>query len=214
MIHVASFTFNPFSENTYVLYDQTGECLIIDPGCYNEAERKRLTTFIKKEQLNPVLLINTHCHVDHVAGNRFIAQHYNIPLAIHKGEEPVLAFAVQAGMMWGFNIEESPKASVFFEEGDVVKFGNSELSVLFTPGHSPASITFYSQPDAFVIAGDVLFRGSIGRTDLPGGSYRTLISSIEQKLMPLANEVIVYSGHGTPTTIGHERRYNPFLNES
>lgn len=214
MIHVASFTFNPFAENTYVLYDQTRECLIIDPGCHNEAERKRLIAFIDKEQLKPVLLLNTHCHVDHVAGNRFVAQRYNLPLAMHRGEEPVLAFAAQAGLMWGFRIEESPAASVFYEEGDVVRFGQSELEVLFTPGHSPASLSFYSRPDAFVIAGDVLFRGSIGRTDLPGGSYRTLLTSIEQKLLPLGDEVTVYSGHGTPTTIGHERKHNPFLTEA
>ncbi len=213
MIQVASFTFNPFSENTYIVYDQTGECLIIDPGCYNGAERKRLVAFIDKEKLKPVLLVNTHCHIDHVAGNRFVAEKYNIPLAIHEGEEPVLAYAVQAGLLWGFKIDESPKASVYLVPGESVKFGQSSLEILFTPGHSPASISLYSRADAFVIAGDVLFRGSIGRTDLPGGSYRTLIKSIEEQLLPLGDEVTVYSGHGSPTEIGYERQHNPFLNE-
>jgi hydroxyacylglutathione hydrolase len=213
MIQVASFTFNPFSENTYIVYDQTGECLIIDPGCYNGAERKRLVAFIDKEKLKPVLLVNTHCHIDHVAGNRFVVEKYNIPLAIHEGEEPVLAYAVQAGLMWGFKIEESPKASVYLVPGESVQFGQSSLEILFTPGHSPASISLYSRADAFVIAGDVLFRGSIGRTDLPGGSYRTLIKSIEEQLLPLGDEVTVYSGHGSPTEIGYERQNNPFLNE-
>lgn len=213
MIQVASFTFNPFSENTYIVYDQTGECLIIDPGCYNEAERKRLVAFIDKEKLKPVLLVNTHCHIDHVAGNRFVAEKYNIPLAIHEGEEPVLAYAVQAGLLWGFKIDESPKASVYLVPGESVKFGQSSLEILFTPGHSPASISLFSRADAFVIAGDVLFRGGIGRTDLPGGSYRTLIKSIEEQLLPLGDEVTVYSGHGSPTEIGYERQHNPFLNE-
>ncbi|QQS30145.1 MAG: MBL fold metallo-hydrolase [Sphingobacteriales bacterium] len=213
MIQVESFTFNPFSENTYLLYDQTGECLIIDPGCHNEAERKRLVAFIEKKKLTPVLLINTHCHVDHVAGNRFVADKYNIPLAIHEGEVPVLAFALQSGMLWGFRIDESPKASVYLVPGETLRFGESELEILFTPGHSPASICLYSKQDSFVIGGDVLFRGSIGRTDLPGGSYRTLIKSIEEQLLPLGDEVVVYSGHGPATTIGYERLNNPFLNE-
>jgi len=211
MMQVAFFTFNPFSENTYVLYDHTGECVIIDPGCYNEAERKRLTTFIEKEKLKPVLLLNTHCHIDHVCGNQFVVHKYQIPLAIHQGELPVLHYAPQAGLMWGFTIDKSPEPTVFYEHGDKVQFGESELNVLYTPGHSPASISFYNPADAFVIAGDVLFRGSIGRTDLPGGSYRTLLNSIVTQLLPLADAVKVFSGHGAPTTIGEERRHNPFL---
>ncbi len=212
MVHVASFTFNPFQENTYILYDETKEGVIIDPGCYTEEEREELTRFISSEKIKPVKLLNTHCHTDHVLGNAFVARTYQLELEMHKGEIPVLQMAGQFGMMMGIQMEASPQPSVFLEEGDTVTFGNASLSVLFTPGHSPASISFYNEADEFVIAGDVLFLQSIGRTDLPGGDTNTLLESIRTQLFPLGDAVKVYPGHGPATTIGFEKVNNPFLN--
>ena len=214
MTLVASFTFNPFQENTYVLYDDTKECAIFDPGCYTEAEKAQLSQFIKEKGLKPVKLINTHCHLDHIFGNQFVANKYGLGLEIHEGELPVLQAAAQVSMMYGVPFPEaSPEPAAFIKEGDVVTFGNTKLEVFFTPGHSPASISFFCREDKFVIAGDVLFHQSIGRTDLPGGDFPTLIASIKNQLFPLGDEVTVYSGHGPSTSIGYERQNNPFLNK-
>lgn len=209
---VAKFTFNPFQENTYILYDDTKECIIIDPGCFTQNEKDQLVRFIEEKKLKPVRLINTHCHLDHIFGNRFVAEKYNLELEIHKGEVPVLEAAPMVSANYGIPFPEpSPPASKFLEEGDIVKFGDTELEVLFTPGHSPASISFFCKKDKYVIAGDVLFQGSIGRTDLPGGDFPTLISVIKEKLFPLGDDVKVYSGHMGMTTIGAEKKSNPFL---
>ena len=212
MTLVAKFTFNPFQENTYVVYDDTGECVIFDPGCFDAAERQELTSFIDREGLKPVRLINTHCHVDHVFGNHFIIEKYNLPLEIHEGELPVLNAVPQIAMMYGIPFNDPvPNVEKFIKEGSSIDFGNSSLESILTPGHSPASLSFYCKAADFVIAGDVLFYGSIGRTDLPGGNYDTLISSIKNKLFPLGDDVEVYPGHGPKTTIGYERQTNPFL---
>lgn len=211
MVKVVSFTFNPFQENTYILYDETKECIIFDPGCSNAAEKQELTSFIEQNELKPVRLINTHCHLDHILGNGFIANKYNLSLEIHKGELPVLAHAPKSAAMYGVAIEPSPKPTKFIEEGDIITFGNAQLIAILTPGHSPASLSFYCAQDNFVIAGDVLFHGSIGRTDLPGGDFNTLIESIKKKLLILPNETKVYPGHMQPTTIGFEKEHNPFL---
>ena len=212
MTRVAKFTFNPFQENTYIVYDDTKECIIFDPGCYTDAERDELKKFIDDNKLKPVRLINTHCHVDHVFGNRFISTTYNLPLEIHQGELPVLKAVPQVCQMYGIPLPQpSPSPGRFIESGDIITFGNSTLKTLFTPGHSPASLSFYSEADRFVIAGDVLFQNSIGRTDLPGGDFNTLIISIKHKLFPLGDNVKVYSGHGEDTTIGAEKANNPFL---
>lgn len=212
MIKVHFFVFSPFSENTYILSDETSECIIIDPGCYTEVERKKLTQYIEESKLNPTRLINTHCHIDHVFGNRFVAEKYDLELEIHQAEIPVLNSLSTVAQMYGIpDVQQSPDPAHFIEEGSVIEFGNSQLSVLFTPGHSPGSISFYCKEQQFIISGDVLFEGSIGRTDLPGGDQETLMNSILQQLMPLPDEVIVYSGHGNPTQIGVERKNNPFI---
>lgn len=210
---VQTFTFNPFEENTYVLYDETGECVIVDPGCYDRAEQRQLTDFIAAKNLKPVRLINTHCHIDHVFGISFVCEHYGLKLEIHEGELIVLKFAKQAGMMYGTPVDDMPEPGSFLQEGDVVTFGNTKLEVLFTPGHSPASICFYDKESKQLISGDVLFKGSIGRTDLPGGNYETLMQNIFTKLMTLDDYVKVYPGHMDATTIGKERRNNPFILE-
>lgn len=211
MISIQPFIFGPFQENTYVLYDETNECIVIDPGCYDNNERNELVAFIEKKSLKPVKLINTHCHLDHIFGNGYIAEKYNLKLEINKNDKPVLDSFLMTASLYGLNAEPSPQPSVYLEEGDIIKFGNSTLDIVFTPGHSPGSITFYNKDQKFMIAGDVLFYGSIGRTDLPGGNHATLISSIKNKLLPLGDDFKVYSGHGPSTTIGFERMNNPFL---
>jgi len=212
-MHIQSFTFNPFAENTYILYDETHECVIVDPGCYGTVEEKQLADFIASENLKPVRLINTHCHIDHILGVPFVTSRYGISLEIHKGELVVLNYAGQSGLMFGTPIGKLPEPGGFLQEGDKVTFGNTTLDVFFTPGHSPASICFYDPVGKQLLSGDVLFKGSIGRTDLPGGDYETLMHSIFDVLMPLDDEVVVCAGHMEPTTIGDERRHNPFIHE-
>ena len=211
MISIQSFVFGPFQENTYILHDETKECIIIDPGCYDSHERSKLTAFIDNNKLKPVKLINTHCHLDHVFGNGFVADTYKLQLEINKQDLPVLNSYLMSAKMYVLNADPSPQTAVFLTEGDIISFGNSTLEILFTPGHSPGSITFYNREQQVMIAGDVLFYGSIGRSDLPGGNSETLINSIKNKLIPLGDNYTVYSGHGPSTTIGFERKNNPFL---
>jgi len=169
---------------------------------------------INKLQLKPVRLINTHCHIDHVLGNRFVSEAYQLPLEIHEGELPVLQSAPQVAAMFGMPYPEpSPMPGRYIAAGEVISFGHTQLKALYTPGHSPASLSFYCEKDGFVIAGDVLFRDSIGRTDLPGGNFNTLVASIKTQLYTLDGEVKVYPGHGPATTIGYERKNNPFVSE-
>jgi len=208
---IAIFTFGPFAENTYVLYDDTKECVIFDPGCSNREEQNQLTNFIESNQLTPVKLVNTHCHIDHVLGNKFVSEKYGLPLVSHKGEAVVLAMQPQISAMYSIAYDPSPPITEYLDDGDTLAFGNTKLKVLFTPGHSPASISFYNEEGGIVIGGDVLFQGSIGRTDLPGGDFDTLARSIRDKFYVLPDEVIVYSGHGGSTTIGVEKRTNPFV---
>ena len=214
MVTIQAFTFNPFEENTYILFDETKECIIIDPGCSNDEERKELVDFIKEEELKPVRLLNTHCHIDHVLGNSFIANKYNLGLEIHEEDLQILHSLPQVSHLYGLNAEQSVEPSVFLNEGDRIKFGNATLDILFTPGHSPGSICFVSHADKFIIGGDVLFYGSIGRTDLPGGDHETLLNSIRTKLFVLEDEFAVFSGHGQETNIGFEKKNNPFLAET
>jgi glyoxylase-like metal-dependent hydrolase (beta-lactamase superfamily II) len=211
MISIQTFTFNPFQENTYILFDETKECVIIDPGCYDEQERMELADFIEINKLIPVRLINTHCHIDHVVGNKFVAEKYNLKLEINKHDLTTLHSLMMVATKYNLIAEPSPEPAAFLDEGNVVKFGTSALEIVFTPGHSPGSITFYNKAQKIMIAGDVLFYGSVGRTDLPGGHHQTLINSIKNKLFPLGDEFVVYSGHGPSTNIGFERKNNPFL---
>jgi len=210
MIKVKSFVFNPFSENTYVLYDHTKEGIIIDPGCFESHEKAELDEFIKQQQINPVLLLNTHCHIDHVLGNDHIKTRYNIPFLIHEKEAFMLRAVNSYASNYGFHNYREVQPDKIIDERDEVTFGESKMNILFLPGHSPGHLGFYNQEEKILISGDVLFHGSIGRTDLPGGDMNTLISSIQQKLFALPDDVVVYSGHGPTTTIGEEKRSNPF----
>lgn len=214
MIQVLCKTYNPFQENTYVLYDATGECIIIDPGCWNAKEEKDLKEQISKLGLQPVGLYNTHCHLDHVFGNAFVAATYGLELCVHEGEVPVLDAVPQVCKMYGVPYTKpSPNPGKFLTPGATIAFGTSELRILLTPGHSPASLSFFSEASRILIAGDVLFNGSIGRTDLPGGDLDVLMESIRREYLPLGDDVVVYPGHGPATTLGHERATNPFLLE-
>jgi len=208
---VQAFTFNDFQENTYVLYDDSSECVIIDPGCNNDQEEKMLSDFIADHKLTPLGLLNTHCHIDHILGNKYVAEKYALELIAHEGEVPVLQSGTMVSQMYNIPYKTSPEISSYLKDGEDYIFGNSTLKVLFTPGHSPASISFYNEEHKTLIAGDVLFQNSIGRTDLPGGNFDILIASIKTKFWSLADETIVYSGHGPSTTIGKEKMHNPFL---
>ena len=212
MIQIQYFTFNDFQENTYVLFDDTKECIIVDPGCYDNYEQETLSKFITKNKLKPVQLINTHCHIDHVLGNHFVAEKWKLNLAMHELDVPTLKAVKDYCTVYGFhNYKESPLPTHFLNEGEKVKFGASELDILFTPGHAPGHIVLHSKKDDFIIGGDVLFQMSIGRTDLPGGDFDTLIESIKEKLLPLDDNTKVYCGHGPSTNIGFEKANNPFL---
>ncbi len=213
MLKIKSFTFNAFQENMYILIDEVSkECIIIDPGCNNTQEENELINYIESNGLQPKRLINTHCHIDHVLGNQLISDKYSLTLEAHELEKPVLGMCQQVGSMYGIPYKGSPEISTFHHDGDVFSFAGIVIQILFTPGHSPGSICLYLKEQNELIGGDVLFQGSIGRTDLPGGDHATLIGSIMTKLMPLPDETIVYSGHGPSTTIGRERVSNPFLN--
>jgi glyoxylase-like metal-dependent hydrolase (beta-lactamase superfamily II) len=211
MLQVKSFEFSPIRENTYILYKELNECLIIDPGCYYDRERDELLQFIIKMDLRPVMLLNTHCHLDHVFGNKFVAEQFNLPLHIHRNEKPVLDHAPAIGLMYDLPFDNYTGQIIYLEEGEELHYGENRLKVLLTPGHSPGSLAFYNEKDRYVISGDALFYRSIGRTDLPGGDHETLLKNIREKLFVLPDDTRVYSGHGPVTTIGEEKRLNPFL---
>jgi hydroxyacylglutathione hydrolase len=210
MMHVQRFVFNPFMENTYVLFDETHECVIIDPGCTDRHEEEELQAFVLQNNLVVKKLLNTHCHIDHVLGNAFVKQKFGVPLSIHPLEAPLLKAVKTYAPNYGFAQYQESEPDEFLNEGDSVFFGNQQLQVLFVPGHSPGHIALYHQEAKLVIGGDVLFESSIGRTDLPGGDFETLIKSIHEKFFTLPDDVTVYCGHGAATTIGVEKRTNPF----
>jgi len=212
MLTIKSFEFSPIQENTYILYNEFNDCIIIDPGCYFDAEKEELAAFILSNNLLPKMLVNTHCHLDHVFGNKFISEKYNLMLNIHEKEKAVLAFAPTSGLMYDMPFDNYSGDFNLLNEGDTVTLGKDELKVLLVPGHSPGSLAFYSAENKFVISGDALFKNSIGRTDLPGGNHEQLIKSIKEQLLTLPEETLVYSGHGPLTKIGDEKKNNPYLN--
>lgn len=210
---VAIFQFKLFGINTYVVYDpSTKECVIVDPGMIDSEEEEVMASFISKNDLKPVGIINTHLHLDHAVGNNFLTTKYGLPVSASKADEPLGERMKQQAMMFGMNHGfKGVSIDRYLEDGDVIHVGDGELKVLAVPGHSLGSIALYDEKDKFVIVGDALFQGSIGRTDLPGGDYNQLIGSIRTKLLTLPGDTVVYSGHGNPTTIADEKRSNPFL---
>ncbi|MCF8253252.1 MAG: MBL fold metallo-hydrolase [Bacteroidia bacterium] len=211
MLQLQTFVFNDFQENTYLIWDETKECAILDPGCSNHQERKTLQDFIQKADLTPKLLLNTHCHIDHILGNSFVSETYNLPLHLHEGE----LFTYKDTDRWAamFNLPkfEIPEKLVFINQNDILSFGNLKFEILFTPGHSIASISFLEKNNETLFSGDVLFKESIGRTDLPGGNFQILENSVKKVLYQLAPSTKIYSGHGPSTTIAHEMKFNPYF---
>lgn len=208
-MQVKKFTFNPFQENTYVVFDETKEAIIIDPGCYEAYEDKELFDFINENDLEVKELLNTHCHIDHVLGNQEIANKYGLTLKIHKADLPTLESVDSYSHVYGFQNYKTSPFPEFIDETDVIRFGNSEFTILFGPGHSPGHIAFYSEKNKFIISGDILFQGSFGRVDLPGGDFNTLKDTILNTMFSLPDDTVVFSGHGPETTIGNEKRTNP-----
>jgi glyoxylase-like metal-dependent hydrolase (beta-lactamase superfamily II) len=211
LLQVHHFTFNPFQENTYLIQNNQQECWIVDPGMSNPEEEQVLLQFIEDRKLIPQAIINTHAHIDHILGIDFVAQHFKIPLLIHEKELPILNNAANTARMFGFQYDGVQTLPQFISEKKSLKLGEESIEIRFVPGHSPGSIAFYSKENNWVISGDALFAGSIGRTDLLMGNYEVLIASIKTQLLTLPEATIVYSGHGPETTIGNEKTSNPFL---
>lgn len=209
MLQVQKFTFNPFQENTYILYNDLKEAVIIDPGCYTSAEKEELAAFIRDRELQPLALLSTHCHIDHVLGNAFIINTFNLDYYIHKEDLTTLNALERTAQMYGFpGAETSPEPTHYIEDGEELVFGTIRIKVIFGPGHAPGHVAFYSEKDQFVINGDILFKGSFGRYDLPGGNLDILKKTIFEKMFILPDNTLVYSGHGPETTIGEEKRSN------
>ncbi|MCF8346644.1 MAG: MBL fold metallo-hydrolase [Bacteroidales bacterium] len=213
MIHLEKLVFNSFRVNTYLLHDETKECIIIDPANYDAAENKQLTDYIAQHNLKPVLNLNTHCHIDHVLGINYVREHYGIALHAHEQEKEMLQNAPLMGELFGFNVDPLPTIDKFVGHNETICFGNSALHAIHVPGHSRGSLAFYSKKNNFVITGDVLFENSIGRTDLQGGDFDTLIDSISNFLFTLPPGTSVWPGHGEPTTVEREIKHNPFFND-
>lgn len=211
MTNLKIFVFNSFAENSFVLYDETGECVIIDPGCHAEDEKTHLRSFITQNHLKPVALINTHFHVDHILGNPFVCSTYNLKPTGHAAGKFFWETAREFGSVFNITLDDIARPEIFVADGDVIRFGKTELEVRYTPGHADGSICLVCHEQKFVIAGDVLFYGSIGRTDLPTGNFDILMDSIQQKLFVLDDDYTVYPGHGPKTSIGFERLNNPFI---
>jgi glyoxylase-like metal-dependent hydrolase (beta-lactamase superfamily II) len=211
-MEIFKFVFSPIDVNTFILADKSGDCAIIDCGCYDASEFKILTNFIAEKKLNPVLLLNTHCHLDHIFGNILIQNKYNLGAFCSNLDEMNRKNSVQHAAMFGLEMDMPPEPAGYISDGEEVKFGSVILKALHVPGHSPGSLAFYSMKDEVVFTGDALFAGSIGRSDLPGGDHNTLIESIKRKLFTLPPSTVVYPGHGEETTIEREIKHNPFFN--
>jgi hydroxyacylglutathione hydrolase len=211
MIRIEKFVFNTFMVNTYVLCDETGEGIIVDPACYEPRERDELKDFIDGNKLKLIRNLNTHCHIDHVLGNDFIAQTYGIYPEYHENSTPFLHTLKEIGSSFGYSVRRIPQPKRFLEDVETVRWGNSSLKVLYTPGHAEGSVCFYNESQGFVITGDVLFKDTIGRTDLPSGNFEHLMQSIKTRLFTLPEDTVVYPGHGPETSIGYEKENNPFI---
>ncbi len=214
MVTIKSFAFNPFQVNSFVVYDETLQCLIIDAACYEDDEFEELYSFISAHSLKPMAVLNTHGHVDHILGTKRVCEKYSIGFFMNKDDKFLLEQAAVYGKAFGFQVETPPEPKGWLEDGETYSYGNSGIGIRCAPGHSPGSVVFYSPEGKFIITGDVLFEGSIGRTDLPGGNYNQLIESIRTKILVLPGDTKVFPGHGSTTSIGFEMLHNPFLNRS
>lgn len=211
MIKLHSFVFSPFSENTYILWDETNEAIIIDAGCLAQYEKEELADFIADNKLIVKQLVQTHAHLDHVFGAAYVKRKFGVKMLMHKNELPILSSVESRCAMWGIKGYEPVEADEWIDEGQKIKFGSSELDILFVPGHAPGHLAFVNHKDRFVIGGDCLFRRSVGRTDFPLCNHADLMKSIKTKFFTLPDDYVVYSGHGSPTTIGEEKQFNPYV---
>ncbi len=211
MIQIHYFTFSPIAENTYVLWDETKEAVIIDPGCLAQYEKEELADFVEDNQLTVKYLLQTHAHLDHVFGSAFVKRKFGVKMHMHQNEIPILADVENRCKLWGIKGYEPVEADEFIDENSAITFGNSSLEIRFVPGHAPGHLAFVNHAQKFIIGGDVLFNGSVGRTDFPYCNHQDLINSIHQQFLVLADDYVVYPGHGEPTSIGKERVSNPFF---
>jgi glyoxylase-like metal-dependent hydrolase (beta-lactamase superfamily II) len=211
MIQIKTFVFNPFQENTYVVYDHTRECIILDPGCYFDEEKDKLTHFITENNLKPKYIVHTHGHIDHAIGTNFLKEEYGIQAVMHSDDLELLRRNSEFGASIGIEVDQPSDPEIFISENEEISFGDTQFKVLHAPGHSPGSIVLHNPGEKLLFSGDVLFRRGIGRSDLMGGDHITLIESIQNKLLVLDEDTKVYAGHGEPTTIGEEKRENPLL---
>lgn len=211
MIQIKTFICNPYQENTYLLYDEAGNCAIIDPGMYGAEEEEMVSSFISEKKLTPTLLLNTHCHIDHVLGNKYIADTYGLMPQFHEGELPLLIEVQNYAPQMGIRYEVSPIGETFLQDSGEIMLGKHSLKLIFAPGHSPAHLCFYNAEQNFLIGGDVLFQGSVGRTDLPGGNHQQLMDSISNAIYTLPEETVIYPGHGPKTSVGFEKKNNTFI---
>lgn len=213
MIKIATLQFNPFQENTYVVWDQTGECVIVDAGNYSAAEDNTLLNFVKEKGLKPVMAVNTHGHVDHMLGVQFVKDTFGVPFALHGDDKFLIESCQQHGEIYGFKVASVPTVDIDLKGEAKITFGESELQIIHTPGHTPGHIALYDAQSKALLTGDTLFKESIGRTDLPGGDYTWIMRSILERIIPLGGDVTFFPGHGPQSTIGHELMYNPFVVE-
>ena len=213
-MNIHTIPLNPWQVNTYILSDDSGECVIIDPGCFGSEEESKLSEFLSSNGLKPVRLLHTHLHLDHVFGTRYVSEKYGLKPEAHPDDEIFIPITKDYASQFGVTLDDNPPPlGAYLNEDDEIHFGKSNLKIIHIPGHSPGGIVFYSETDGIAIAGDVLFRDSIGRTDLPGGDHDSLISNIKNKLFTLPEDTVVYPGHGPSTTIGYEMKNNPFIQE-
>ena len=211
MLNIVFFTFNAFEENTYLIINDKKQCWIVDPGMYGPQEVAKLTAYIAGKQLQPQAIVNTHAHIDHILGIPALKELYNIPFGMHELEVPVLRMAETSAAVFGFEFKNVPRPDFFIKDNEPLTLGEDTVDVFHTPGHSTGSISFYYPKGNWVISGDVLFSDSIGRTDLPGGNFDTLIHSVKTKLLTLPPDTKVLPGHGPETFIRQEKLHNPFL---
>ena len=209
---IAKFVFNPIMENTYLLWDDTKECIIIDAGNCNDYENTQLASYIDKNELKPVMAVNTHGHFDHTQGVKWLQEEYGVKFAC-SSKDKFLIDASSGGMVYGLKCNEVPEIDIDLDANEVVKFGETELRVIKTPGHTPGHVVLFNEAEKLLFTGDTLFRESIGRTDLPGGDYSWIMKSILEEIVPLGDDVTIYPGHEDSSTIGHETLYNPFITE-